>query len=181
MPFRDPLQRLYPALDESGTLVGVVPQQSILDAGAEVTQMRALLVPDPLVVYEHDTLRAVAGLFADHAVTAAPVVDAAEPGRLLGIVTVQQLLDGRLRDLAEERHRERLIIIPRWRWRWGGVRAGRNGSGPAGEVPVAGATDGTTGTASGLPADIPSGIPSDIPSDIPPAGRGDDHSDDRSA
>jgi predicted transcriptional regulator len=71
-----------------------------------------VLVTDPLVVRADDTLRAVASRFAEAAVGAAPVVDRTDPTRLAGLVTVEQLLGGRLRDLAEEHERERILT---WR------------------------------------------------------------------
>jgi hypothetical protein len=54
----------------------------------------------------------VAGQFAEHSLAGAAVVDRAEPTRLLGMVTVEALLDGRLRDLAEAHHRERAVRPP---------------------------------------------------------------------
>ncbi|WP_366889259.1 CBS domain-containing protein [Pseudonocardia sp.] len=58
-------------------------------------------------MHADDTLRSVASHFARHAITAAPVIARANPGRLVGLITVDHLLDGRLRDLAEVHHRER--------------------------------------------------------------------------
>jgi CIC family chloride channel protein len=74
-----------------------------------------VLITDPVVVHADDTLREVASRFARHAVTAAPVVDRGDPARLLGLVTVDHLLDGRLRDLAEEHDRERPLGPRSWR------------------------------------------------------------------
>jgi CBS domain-containing protein len=60
-----------------------------------------------VVVHPGDTLRMVANLFAERHITSAPVVDSEHGGKVLGLITVDQLLDGRLRDLAEEHDRER--------------------------------------------------------------------------
>ncbi|MFC7656667.1 CBS domain-containing protein [Pseudonocardia benzenivorans] len=73
------------------------------------------MIVEPLVVGAGETLRAVASRFAQAAVGAAPVVDRTDPTRLAGLVTVEQLLDGRLRDLAEEHHRERSLGVARRR------------------------------------------------------------------
>jgi H+/Cl- antiporter ClcA len=62
-----------------------------------------------VVVYADDTLRHVACAMAEHGVTSMPVVDRWHHDRLLGTVTLEQLLRGRLRDLQEERHRERVL------------------------------------------------------------------------
>jgi hypothetical protein len=42
-----------------------------------------------------------------HGTTSAPVVEAGEPGRLIGMVDLAQLLHGRRWDHHEEHHRER--------------------------------------------------------------------------
>jgi H+/Cl- antiporter ClcA len=66
---------------------------------------------DGVVVHTDDTLRHVAYAMAEHGVTAMPVVERHD-GRVVGSVTLEQLLQGRLKDLHEERHSER-ILSPR--------------------------------------------------------------------
>jgi hypothetical protein len=46
-------------------------------------------------------------------VTSAPVVDRADPARVVGVITLAQLLHARRRDLHEENYRERLLIRTR--------------------------------------------------------------------
>jgi CBS domain-containing protein len=48
---------------------------------------------------------------AEHGVTRVDVVDRADPGVVLGAITLEQLLEGRLRDLREERHSERVLTL----------------------------------------------------------------------
>jgi H+/Cl- antiporter ClcA len=60
-------------------------------------------------VYADDTLRHVAYVMAESRHTELPVLDRADPSRVLGSVTLQQLLQGRLRDLQEDRHSERVL------------------------------------------------------------------------
>jgi chloride channel protein, CIC family len=62
-----------------------------------------------VVAHSDDTLRHVAYVMAEHGVTTLPVVDRRETNRVLGTVTLEQLLQGRLRDLHEERHSERVL------------------------------------------------------------------------
>jgi hypothetical protein len=40
-----------------------------------------------------------------------PVVSRDDPGELVGMVSLAQLLQGRLRDLQEERHSERVLRV----------------------------------------------------------------------
>jgi H+/Cl- antiporter ClcA/CBS domain-containing protein len=106
---RAPLQRLFPVLDDAGRLVGVAPRQALVTPVPGAHTIGDVVIGTPVVVHADDTLREVASRFAQTAVSAAPVVARDDPGRLLGLVTVEQLLDGRLRDFAEEHHRERSL------------------------------------------------------------------------
>jgi hypothetical protein len=63
----------------------------------------------PVVVHPDETLREVANKLAEAYVTKASVVDRHEPTRLVGVITLAQLLHARRRDLHEENHRERLL------------------------------------------------------------------------
>jgi H+/Cl- antiporter ClcA/CBS domain-containing protein len=122
-------QRLYPVL-EAGRLAGVVSRRDMLDLTHEHRDpttdrrlVRDVMVCEPLVVHQDNTLREVANLFAEHGVARAPVVDRDNPSTLLGLITVTQLLQGREKDLQEERVSERVLGLRRarptgWaRWR----------------------------------------------------------------
>ena len=102
-----PLQRLYPVLDDQDRLAGVVTRQALVGAPSPTGRVDDLMIRDVVVVHADDTLRTVASRFAQHAITSAPVVARDDPHRLVGLLTVDHLLEGRLRDLAEEHHRER--------------------------------------------------------------------------
>ena len=58
-------------------------------------------------MHADQTLREVANTFAVNGTTRAPVVDPADPGRLLGMVSLAQLLHARRSGHDEEHHRER--------------------------------------------------------------------------
>jgi chloride channel protein, CIC family len=59
------------------------------------------------VVFADDTLRHVAYVMADSGRTELPVAERARPESPIGTVRLEQLLEGRLRDLDEERRRDR--------------------------------------------------------------------------
>jgi H+/Cl- antiporter ClcA len=61
------------------------------------------------VVFADDTLRSVANVMAESGRTELPVADRALPDAPVGTVRLDQLLEGRLRDLDEERHRTRVL------------------------------------------------------------------------
>ncbi|HET7529426.1 MAG TPA: chloride channel protein [Mycobacteriales bacterium] len=111
---RDPQhrQRLYPVIDDLGVMHGVVTRRDVLDqalsdrpSGAHVDD---ILVREPIVAYPDQTLRTVAYRMASTGVTRMPVVER-ETGRVLGVVSLGQLLQARLRDLREARETEQVL------------------------------------------------------------------------
>ena len=67
--------------------------------------------PTAPVAYPTETLRAVAYRMAESGYTELPVVAAPDDRRLVGLITLPQLLEGRLRDLREARHAERVLTL----------------------------------------------------------------------
>ncbi len=68
-----------------------------------------------VTVYADSTLREVANELARRHATAAAVVDRAVPARVVGEITLGQLLHARRADLREEEHRERplpVVLVP---------------------------------------------------------------------
>lgn len=102
---------LYPVVDGSRQLVGVTTRHALLTSEGETV---ADATTAPLAsCHPDETLREVANKLAAGHVTRAPVVDRAEPGRVLGVITLAQLLHARRRDLHEEHHRERVLAVTR--------------------------------------------------------------------
>jgi chloride channel protein, CIC family len=101
---------LYPVIDENDRLVGVTTRRTLTERPGE-TVADATNAPRA-VSYLDDTLRDVANNLALHHVTRAPVVERHNPDRVVGIITLEQLLHARRRDLHEEQHRERILILP---------------------------------------------------------------------
>ncbi len=65
--------------------------------------------PEWATVYADDTLRHVAYRFADERLSGAAVVHRGDHGVVIGHIETHHLLAGRLRDLREERERERVL------------------------------------------------------------------------
>jgi hypothetical protein len=61
------------------------------------------------IVFADDTLRHVAYVMAESKRTELPVADRDHPEVPIGTVRLEQLLEGRLRDLDEDRHRSRVL------------------------------------------------------------------------
>jgi chloride channel protein, CIC family len=109
-------QRLYPVIDEAGGLAGVIPRGELIDL-TDRGSLRAGDVAEPprVVVHPDNTLRELARQFASEHITTAVVTSRDEPRRLAGMIAVEDLLQGHLRDLLYERQRERVLwprVIP---------------------------------------------------------------------
>ena len=103
---------LYMVLDGTGAFTGVLPRGILRRAPATPgVTVGDLAHPARVVVYGDSTLREVANAFARHEVTRAPVVDRGDTKRLLGEVTLAQLLHARRRDVDEDSRRERLLYV----------------------------------------------------------------------
>ncbi|MGH8461736.1 MAG: chloride channel protein [Stenotrophobium sp.] len=109
-------QRLYPVLDGEGQLCGLTTRRDMLNAAlsentpADAT-VGSIMNHAPIVAYPDQTLRELSYRMADKNVTRFPVVDRANRSHIVGIVTVVDLLKGRLIDLQEERDTERVLHV----------------------------------------------------------------------
>jgi chloride channel protein, CIC family len=107
-------QRLLPVLDGNGSVVGVVTRGDIrkrIDEEGDDALRRSiseLTRAETMDVYPDETLRVVVYRMADKGLTSMPVVDRGTR-RLLGIVSLDDLLKARTRHLEEERRREQVL------------------------------------------------------------------------
>jgi CBS-domain-containing membrane protein len=112
-PDHSPLgQHLYPVLDEEGKLMGVITRKDLRRAVAEKeggTKIAAFARGEHVVALTGEPLRVVVNRMASSGFTRMPVLDA--EGKLAGMVSLQDLLNARTRNLSEERDRERVIRI----------------------------------------------------------------------
>ncbi len=114
-------QRLYPVVDVAGRLRGVVTRRALFAANTQgdgTVTMRDLMQEPTAVTHSDQTLRHVAELMAREEVSRVPVVDREDPSRLVGIVSLTQLLRARQHDQVEARERERVLrirlVAPKW-------------------------------------------------------------------
>ncbi len=110
-------QRLYPVLDGSNNLVGIVTQYQMLGAALRPgstaeTKIDQIMVRHIVVGYPDMTLREVANLMAASEISSLPIVDRKTPTQVLSVVAMDHILEARLRDLNEERKAERVLRFP---------------------------------------------------------------------
>jgi chloride channel protein, CIC family len=110
---REPAQRgqhLYPVIDGEGQLKGVITRKQLRElagTAAEGTHLGDAL-REPAVAHPDEPLRAVVFRMAETGFTRLPVVD---NGHLVGMVSLDDLLKARARNLDEERKRERVLRL----------------------------------------------------------------------
>ncbi|HEY8038676.1 MAG TPA: chloride channel protein [Polyangiaceae bacterium] len=132
-------QSLFAVVDASGQLMGVVTrwvlEQWASEAAATNGHSRALasIMHEPTTAYPDEPLRVVVNRMAETGRTDLPVVDRANPRRLLGRITLHDMLKARVRHLEEEQRRERVLplslIVPAWLRRTPGIP-------PSGRLPA---------------------------------------------
>ena len=106
-------QYLYPVLDGEDRLAGVITRKDLRNLTAVHDGDRAIgefVRCAPEVAYANEPLRAIVYRMASSGFTRMPVLDPADR-KLVGMVSLQDLLHARARNLSEERDRERVIRI----------------------------------------------------------------------
>jgi H+/Cl- antiporter ClcA/CBS domain-containing protein len=116
-------QRLYPVVDASDRLLGVVTARELEEAlegdapAGGASALRDLLRTEPVTAYPDESLRAIAYRMARTGLSRLPVVNRDAPDRLVGLISVHDLLRARASALKEESERERVLhlhrLIPR--------------------------------------------------------------------
>jgi chloride channel protein, CIC family len=109
-------QRLLPVVNAEGRLVGVLTRGDILqriEHEGEAALRRTLgelVRRETVEAFPHEPLRIVVYRMAEKGITRMPVVEPSS-GKLLGLVSLTDLLKARTRHLEEERRRERVLSL----------------------------------------------------------------------
>ncbi len=108
-------QLLYPLIDRNRKLVGAITRRELQEILKNDSDPEQLLVErarkDLVVAYADEPLRIVVNRMADRSVTRLPVLKNEDDRQLVGMVSLQDLLRARTRNLEEERQRERVLRI----------------------------------------------------------------------
>jgi len=110
-------QRLLPVVDPEGRLTGVVTRGDIreqIELGGEAAlekRLAELVHSSVVAAYPDEPLRVVVHRMAEKGITRLPVVERGSR-KLLGLLSLDDLLKARSRHLEEERHREQTLRFP---------------------------------------------------------------------
>jgi len=110
-------QRLFPIVDDHNRVIGVVPGSKLFNVMSRdhnpdsTISLTEIAIPNPVVAFPNESLRTVANRMAEVNLTRLPVVDEKDPRQLLGILSLEHLLHARIRNLREERTKERILRL----------------------------------------------------------------------
>jgi CBS domain-containing protein len=110
-------QHLFPVVDDERRLVGVVSRKHLLrayedsPAAASERRLNEITIGDPVVAFQDEPLRVVVYRMVESGFTRLPVTDPGDEKRLVGMVSLDDLLRARSRNLEEERARERVLRL----------------------------------------------------------------------
>jgi CBS domain-containing protein len=104
-------QHLYPIVGSNGDLAGVITRKDI-----QRIQERSMTVGEAMqtkivTTFPDEPLRLVVYRMAETGLTRMPVVDRDDPNKLVGMISLTDLLRARTRNLEEERRRERVLRL----------------------------------------------------------------------
>jgi H+/Cl- antiporter ClcA/CBS domain-containing protein len=104
-------QHLYPVIEADRRLSGVITRKDLASHLGELTRMSDLARPNPTMAFADETLSTVVYRMAETGYTRMPVVDSNEERKIVGMISLDDLLHARARNLSEERTRERVLQI----------------------------------------------------------------------
>jgi CBS domain-containing protein len=115
-------QHLYPVVTDTGDLRGVITRKQVHKLGdSDLHAPDSLLgehVTRPVVAYPDEPLRVVVHRMAEFGLTRLPVVERGpDTQKLAGMISLDDLLQARIRNLTEERRQERILHLS-----WGARR-----------------------------------------------------------
>ena len=107
-------QRIFPIVDTDGHLCGLLTRSRMMAAAASSDQnvpLTAFAAEEPVAIPPSETLRTCAIRMAETKLTSFPVLD--DDRKLVGIITVNDLLKGRSREARRDNTRTRVLRL-RW-------------------------------------------------------------------
>ena len=113
------VQHMYPVVDEQDQFVGIVTRRDLRRAIQEEVKhptnrrLSDITKYEPTVAYADEPLRLIVERMAATSLTRFPVVDRNDPTRLVGSISLNNLLAARVMQLEAETRREQVLKMPR--------------------------------------------------------------------
>jgi chloride channel protein, CIC family len=110
-------QHVFPIVDGDKRVIGIVSRNHLVKlfehqfAAAAQKRLHEIATCDPVVAFSDEPLRVVVYRMVETGFTRLPVMDPKNPGRLVGMIALEDLLRARSRNLEEERSRERVLRL----------------------------------------------------------------------
>jgi chloride channel protein, CIC family len=110
-------QHLFPVVASDNSLLGVVTRNHLLKMAqqsggdAPIIRLSEIATQNPVVAFADEPLRVVVYRMAESGFTRFPVLDPQSDQRIVGMVSLNDLLRARTRNLEDERARERVLRI----------------------------------------------------------------------
>jgi CBS domain-containing protein len=110
-------QQLYPVVDRDNQLVGIITRNDVRKLVQTERKDRPdqrladVVEANPVVAHSDEPLRLVVNRMADTGLTRFPVVEGNSRHKLVGMISIRDLLQARVRSLEEERPRERVLRV----------------------------------------------------------------------
>ena len=105
----DPSQRLFPVVDQQAHLSGVLTRIDLQNVAERAATILEVTKKDVVTAFPDEPLRVVVYRMAETGLTRMPVVARGQPLKLVGMISLSDLLRARTRDLEEEHKRERVL------------------------------------------------------------------------
>jgi CBS domain-containing protein len=112
-------QRLYPVVENNGRLIGVITQHGLQELTQQCSRnptaechLSGFVESKPVVAHPDESLRVVVYRMAETGVTRLPVLERGNSRKLLGMISLRDLLQARVRNLEAEQRRERIFPLP---------------------------------------------------------------------
>lgn len=108
----------YPLVDDTGRLAGIVTVKDLRQAlreGRDSHPVIGTLKRQPVVITERETLRDAMIRLNEHDIKRLPVVSPEDPHRLVGLLTMRDIMHAYNQDLARAANRNRLLAAARTR------------------------------------------------------------------
>jgi CBS domain-containing protein len=104
-------QKLFPLVNASDELIGVLTPTDFTKLEAGQLTLDDVVKRGAVTAFTDEPLRLVVYRMADTRLTRMPVVERSNPRKVVGVVSLADLLHARTRDLDAERRRERLLRL----------------------------------------------------------------------